>query len=243
MINARLKNLKKSKPALHKVIAERFSKKKFAGLPFTLLIIVFIVNLLVLLDFVEDLINSKSFVVMDANTLKFFSSIRAAPVSRAFYLFTQAGTNITIIALTLSATILFLWKKKYHYIVALLIVVAGSGISVYAGKNTFHLLRPATGAYYLIKSFSFPSGHATYAVSLYGLFLYMLLRQLSTPAKRAAVLFAGVLFILLLGISRLYLGVHFLSDVLGGFMLGMLWLLSGIYIMEWHEYRLKHNKT
>ena len=225
-------------PDVSRVIAERFSIKMFVGLPLTILIVVFIINLLLIFDFVEDLINSKSFVVADARVSKFFLDIRSEHVAKAFYLLTLTGNNISVTILTIIGTLLFWAKKKYHYIVALLVTVSGSAISIYSGKNTFHILRPAQNAYYLVKSFSFPSGHATYAMGLYGLLLYMLIRHVSTTKKRILLIVLGVLFILLLGVSRLYLGVHFLSDVLGGFMLGLLWLLTGIYVLEWRKYRL-----
>ncbi len=226
------------KGGLKEWFLERFSLKTFTGLPLTTLISVLVIDILVLLDFVEDLINSKSFVNADAAAASFITLIRTPLGAQLFYIFTQAGNNITIFAVCLFSVLFFIWKKKYHYITGLLIAVAGSAVTIVSGKNTFHILRPVTNAYYELKSFSFPSGHATYAVSLYGFLFYLLIRNIHTLPVKILIIIASLLFILLLGGSRIYLGVHFFSDVLGGFMLGTLWLLLAISIVEWKEYSL-----
>jgi membrane-associated phospholipid phosphatase len=73
-------------------------------------------------------------------------------------------------------------------------------------------------------TFSFPSGHALVSLAVYGSIALLLARRISSPPWRVLVLGGAGLLVLAIGFSRLYLGVHFLSDVLAGFAAGTAWL-------------------
>jgi undecaprenyl-diphosphatase len=81
-------------------------------------------------------------------------------------------------------------------------------------------------------SFSYPSGHATLAVGFYGALTLILAYHLRGPA-RWAVVALGTVLVILIGFSRLYLGVHYPTDVLAGFLAAPLWLVSvgGVYAL------------
>jgi undecaprenyl-diphosphatase len=74
------------------------------------------------------------------------------------------------------------------------------------------------------RTFSFPSGHALVSLAVYGSIALVLARRLSRRHDRIILFAATALLILAIGFSRLYLGVHFLSDVLAGFAAGVAWL-------------------
>jgi len=77
---------------------------------------------------------------------------------------------------------------------------------------------------YQASFYSFPSGHATVAVGFYGMLTVILAYRLRGPA-RWAVAFCGLLVVLLIGFSRLYLGVHYPTDILAGYLSALLWLV------------------
>ena len=89
-----------------------------------------------------------------------------------------------------------------------------------------------TSAYYVERSFSFPSGHATLAAAFYGFLAYAIVRDAPARGQRAGVAGALLMLVVAIGLSRMYLGVHFLSDVLGGYLLGLTWLIGGIVVAE-----------
>jgi undecaprenyl-diphosphatase len=90
---------------------------------------------------------------------------------------------------------------------------------------------------YTASFFSFPSGHATVAVGFYGALTLILAYRLRGPA-RWAVVSGGVLLVLLIGFSRLYLGVHYPTDVLAGFLAAPLWVISvGAVYVVWLSIR------
>jgi membrane protein DedA with SNARE-associated domain/membrane-associated phospholipid phosphatase len=80
-----------------------------------------------------------------------------------------------------------------------------------------------------IEHFSFPSGHATSSMIIYGFLAYLVARR-QTPINRAAITVITTVGIVLIGISRLYLGAHWLSDVLAGWSLGVAWLTLAVII-------------
>jgi undecaprenyl-diphosphatase len=121
--------------------------------------------------------------------------------------------------------------------VALWLVLLGVGLSVRYGKLIFHRVRPANVGFYEETNFSFPSGHSTTAMVLFGMIAYFLIRNSRHRKQRILYLLLGLSIILLVGFSRIYLGVHFLSDVLGGYLLGATWMIMGITVIEWLSYQ------
>lgn len=135
-------------------------------------------------------------------------------------------------------SIFFLLKKQIHYVFGILTSLLGSGLSIYLGKNIFEIDRPHLYAYYHENYFSFPSGHATISVAFYGLLFYFLIRNSTSFKKWVVLITMAFVFWMLIGISRLYLCVHYFSDVIAGYILGFLWLLLGISIIELKRYNL-----
>lgn len=134
----------------------------------------------------------------------------------------------------LAATVTIFYLVRWRLSAVLLVVsTAGSIVLTTVLKFVFRRARPdiiETG--YSASFYSFPSGHATVAVGFYGALTLILAYRLRGLA-RWAVAAAGVLIILLIGFSRLYLGVHYLTDVLAGFLAAPLWLVSvgAVYIL------------
>lgn len=124
-----------------------------------------------------------------------------------------------------------------------MISIIGTSITVTLGKNYFHRIRPFDFSFYKEISFSFPSGHATIAVAFYGFLFYSIIRNSKKYITQLIWLIVGVLFIFFIGFSRLYLGVHYLTDVLTGYSLGFLWLLLSISIREWTIHKKKNGNS
>lgn len=117
------------------------------------------------------------------------------------------------------------YRKGWRISAALLVVATLGGIALTAVlKNVFERARPDLfESAYVESSYSFPSGHATMAVGFYGT-LALLVAWRLTGLRRWAVVLAGVALVLLIGFSRLYLGVHYPTDVLAGFLAAPLWI-------------------
>lgn len=100
------------------------------------------------------------------------------------------------------------------------------------GKYGFARLRP-TEALFISHTASFPSGHSTLAMSFYAVLFYLWWRRTSSWNGQVWIAIAGVSFVLLLGSSRMIIGVHYVSDVLAGLLLSGLWSILAISLYEW----------
>jgi undecaprenyl-diphosphatase len=120
-----------------------------------------------------------------------------------------------------------LWRQhRKTILIPWIAAYAGGGILDNVIKQMVHRTRPVYGAAYLTdNSFSFPSGHAVGSIIGIGMLLYVL-GMYWHPRHWAwvATLVLGIAAVILVGLSRVYLGVHYPSDVLGGWALGAVWM-------------------
>jgi undecaprenyl-diphosphatase len=147
------------------------------------------------------------------------------PFTDVFRVITTLGNFVTLLAVTLLA-VAILWRRHRHTD-ALFVALAFLGAQVLSTgmKLGFRRERPFFPDPLATEStFSFPSGHSLVSLAVYGSVALLLARRVRSPGRRA-LLFAGTaLLVLAIGFSRLYLGVHFLSDVLAGYAAGAAWL-------------------
>jgi undecaprenyl-diphosphatase len=139
---------------------------------------------------------------------------------------TTLGYYWVVLSLCAAFALLF-YRKGWKLSAALLAVsTAGGMVLTTLLKATFRRVRPELfDSGYTASFFSFPSGHATVAVGFYGM-LTVILAYHSKGIVRWLVVALGVLLVLLIGFSRLYLGVHYPTDILAGYLASPLWLLS-----------------
>lgn len=142
------------------------------------------------------------------------------------------GNAVVVAGLTATALMALLSSKAYRvYAFGLAAAVAGAVTTGYVLKMLMARARPGGLIPAAIEtSFSFPSGHATASLALFGFMTYLLCKMF--PARKSFLLIASAILIGSVGFSRLYLGVHFPSDVLAGYLVGGLWLLGGIEIVR-----------
>jgi undecaprenyl-diphosphatase len=144
------------------------------------------------------------------------------------------------VVLPLLAAVVFIFYLKGWRLSATLLVVStvGSFLLTTVLKAVFERARPELfDSGYAASFYSFPSGHATVAVGFYGTLTLLLAYRLRGFA-RWAVATGGVLLVLLIGFSRLYLGVHYPTDVLAGFLAAPLWVICvGVVYVVWLSIR------
>jgi undecaprenyl-diphosphatase len=153
-------------------------------------------------------------------------------------LVTALGYYWVVLPLLAGAVLVFYLEGWRLSAVLLIVSTAGSVFLTTVLKAVFRRARPELfESGYTASFFSFPSGHATVAVGFYGALTLILAHRLRGLA-RWAVVSGGVLLVLLIGFSRLYLGVHYPTDVLAGFLAAPLWVISvGAVYVVWLSIR------
>ena len=144
------------------------------------------------------------------------------------------------VVLPLLVVVVFVFYRRGWRLSATLLVVStvGSALLTAVLKMVFERARPELfDSGYAASFYSFPSGHATVAVGFYGT-LTMILAYRLRGFARWAVVVCGVSLVLLIGFSRLYLGVHYPTDVLAGFLAAPLWVICvGVVYVVWISVR------
>lgn len=161
----------------------------------------------------------------------FFVTIRSPLLTQIFTLITALGAWYSITTITIAGTIFLIYKKKNDWIIPFLNSVLDASLTMYITKIYFHRQRPLD-ALITEKSFSFPSGHAMISVALYGFITYMLCQTITKKSHKRIIIITGTTLIFLIGLSRLILGVHYFSDIVGGYLIGTMWLMVGIALVK-----------
>lgn len=152
---------------------------------------------------------------------------------------TNMGSNVSIIVICIVVfTFMYFVLQTRREAMFFIAVILSSAILNVLLKNMFQRLRPDINLLIEVTGYSFPSGHSMSAFTLYGILTFLLWAYLDTGAQRNIVLIVFVVIILSIGISRIYLGVHYPSDVIGGYLASCSWLML---VLGVYESRQKHS--
>ena len=169
---------------------------------------------------------------IDASVLHALYALRDPSAVQTFIWITELGSTVLIGGIALTAGLWLLLREHISYFAGLCVSVLGTAGFVFALKELIERARPdVMYQAYLESGYSFPSGHAAMSLALYGFLAYLAWKNL--PRKQSIVIIVLAIALTgLIGLSRLYLGLHFLSDVLGGYAIAALFLGLGIWVSE-----------
>lgn len=206
------------------------SKKKI-GMTFLIVVIVWLV-IMARMDFVPYLDHVISNYVED--------HVGTSVYSLALNI-TELGSRSFLIPFTIIVGLLIVWLFKdwvpaiFFALGTLFSHLLGKFIKILVGRERPNILLEANA-----EGFSFPSGHSLTPVVCYGFLLFLLLIKIKSNRIRLLLQIVFVLLIILIGLSRIVLNVHFFTDVVGGFLIGLLFLVALIKmysVVESHRQR------
>ena len=217
----------------------RLSPRSYLGLNLTLGALVLIGAGWLFGGIAEDVATGDPLTVIDVRVANWFHG-HATPVLTQCMLFVTNLHGPAAISMLMALTAVYLaWKRDWYWLISLLVTVPSGMLLNVLVKHAFHRARPSFDHPLLVvSSYSFPSGHAAGTTLFYGVLAAMLVSKIAAWRSRVIIVLTTIALIFLVSLSRVYLGVHYLSDVLGGFAEAMAWLtfcLVGIHTYWQHR--------
>jgi undecaprenyl-diphosphatase len=166
------------------------------------------------------LVICKSSALFDAAVIRLVQGWEAGWLTPIMIFFTKLGTGLPALALGVAVFLMLLAFRLRLELLIYLLAAAGSPVLNWLLKAAFHLARPDIHRLVVQGGYGFPSGHAMGAITFYGITAYFLWCRIRAPSGRSLVLAVSVVLILAIGLSRIYLGVHYPTDVIGGYLAG-----------------------
>ncbi|MBI4281314.1 LssY C-terminal domain-containing protein [Candidatus Uhrbacteria bacterium] len=223
--NEYTQEFKERYPRLFSFVRNRLSPREYLGLHLTIGFCIALYLTVQCIELITSIIRNTELAQIDTNIITFLTATRTGALMRPMLFFTALGNWPTIALLFLFFTTLWVWQKRWFRVWMFFLMIAGSEALAVLMKIFIARPRPDPASALLFEtSYSFPSGHALIALSFYGFLAYLWMRERRHIVTRIGIFFVTALVVAGIGISRIYLGVHWPSDVLGGYLLAAIWL-------------------
>ena len=163
--------------------------------------------------------------------------VRATPhITDVMAAISLLGAPATLTIVAVAGSLLLLYRRRYAEAALLSTVVLGGNFLNFCLKHVIQRGRPAfDDPLFSLPTYSFPSGHAMASTVFYGLLAIYVSGSARQRYAAPVTIGAAVLMVALVSFSRVYLGLHYLSDVVGGLSEGIAWL--ALSVIAWHHRR------
>lgn len=166
----------------------------------------------------------------DNSVFAFISPYRTEWLTSVMNFISFYGNHDFLVPANLALVIYFLLKKNKQLGLLTLVTALSSLGLMSLTKNIVQRHRPPDPLVSGVTNYSFPSGHAFMSVAFYGLLIWLALAAVSNTWRRRIIIVLLLLLILTIGFTRIYLRLHYTSDVLAGFCLGTIWLITCVHL-------------
>jgi membrane-associated phospholipid phosphatase len=199
--------------------------KHFPVFPVVAGALVFVTMTLILGEISEDVINREPLTIADVQLSTWLHAHATSHLTSVMLFSTSFGSTFIVSSIIAGFGFYLLWQRRFYWLAAALSSVFGGMLVNKFLKFVFQRARPHfTDPILRLDSYGFPSGHTMMATVLYGVLAAYLLSQTQDTPRHLLVIIAAAFMIVLVGFSRIYLGAHYLSDVLAAMAEGLAWL-------------------
>jgi membrane protein DedA with SNARE-associated domain/membrane-associated phospholipid phosphatase len=206
-------------------LLRRLRPGQYLGLHLTLGLLAAAGSLWLFGGLVEDLLTGDPIVRFDRVVDDYLHSHATAPLTTFFLVVTAFGSLEAMVFLGVVVAAVLARGRRWTLLGTWLAAVVGSAVLDWLLKGLFQRPRPHFAHPLVVEtSYSFPSGHAMESFVAYGMLAYFAVLALRSWEARVAVVCGAALLVVLIGFSRMYLGVHYFSDVIAGYAAGGVWL-------------------
>jgi len=238
-MNRRMQNKNEGLQA-HARVFGLFSSQLF------IILLIFIVSTIAFINLANLIWNNNQIQLeIDSMAFKFFDGEISNSGMKMMKIITFLGSTGFLVTANIFLFVYFLYFTKHRwYSIKVPVVAIGSVVIMVLLKLFFERPRPESPFLMDVSGFSFPSGHSMSAMTFYGLLIFIISNGRIQKPRKYVMIGLLVILILLIGSSRIYLRVHYLSDVLAGFLMGIIWLvfsLSALGLIENYFERKRRN--
>jgi membrane-associated phospholipid phosphatase len=191
-------------------------------------ILVCVLSLLIFALLTREMLE-KDFTNFDIQFSQFIYTLRTPLLTIVMKIIAELGSSILLIIATLLVIILLVRKHQKEAVVFCIALIIGAILNT-SFKMMIQRQRPQMSPLVIEDSYSFPSGHAMNSSIFYGLISYFSYHFFRNKKISIMITIASAIVVLLIGFSRIYLGVHFLTDVLAGYVIGFWWFVTILLI-------------
>jgi undecaprenyl-diphosphatase len=177
--------------------------------------------------------NEKAFDSKVSGYFMSFSNDQVIPVMRFFSFF---GTIQFLIPAYVLLIIYFYTKRRFRYCINIAIISISSSAMMFALKDFFHRARPQLPIIKSFTTYSFPSGHALTSFIFCSIIIYLTWKSQIAQFWKWCLIILLLMFTLTIGISRIILRMHYPTDVIAGFCLGIAWVILSFWLLRKIDY-------
>jgi undecaprenyl-diphosphatase len=225
-------------------LKSRLSPEGYLGLHLTIGAAIIIGATWVFAAIAEDVATADRLTVVDAEVSAWLHARTTPTLTAILLVITNVHATIGVTLITLIVFLLLVWRNHRSQALALICSVFGGMLLNLILKNIFLRARPHfENPILTLTTYGFPSGHTMMATCLYGALSGVAIWKVRSWSYRVLAVLAATLMVALVGFSRIYLGAHYLSDVVGAFAEGMVWLAFCLTTVNVIERRRKTNSA
>src|SRR3954464_5676777 len=229
-----MQQLRERYPRIWTFFAARFARGEYLGLHLTVGLVISLGSLWIFLSLTEDVLHHEAITTFDTAALDWIRAHSTSAGQAIAGAVSGMGATRVIVSLGLIGAALFAVRRQWLFLEGWVIaLIGGEALNAFL-KRLIQRPRPLHSAIPSSQSWSFPSGHSMESLIAYGMLAYVFCVLGSwSQRRRVHIALVATLLILLIGWSRIYLGVHYFSDVIGGYAAGSIWLaacMSGIEV-------------
>lgn len=205
----------------------------------------FIISIMWLIGFscIAILMNGQKLIQFDQVLISSIQGLESPALTLVMNFFTFIGSfpSVFVISLFTALFLYFVLKHRIELILFVSVVISTPIINQIL-KHFFHRARPDFHRLIEIRGYSFPSGHAMNAFAVYGIITFLLWHRIPSHLGRMILILISSGLIIIIGASRIYLGVHYPSDIIGGYFASGFWLSCAIWFFQRYKEKQSQRK-
>jgi undecaprenyl-diphosphatase len=234
----RLKRFVEKNSKVITFLKNRLSPEGYLGLHLTVGLTLSIMCVWIFGELAEGVVTGEPIATVDKWVLNHVLYFRTPSLNIIMIIITQLGEWLTVTIASVPIVVFLILKKRFGSLIGYITAVVGGSILDFILKQFIQRTRPISDATLIeVGGFSFPSGHAMLSMVFYGMISYFLIRYIKSWKYRILIVISVGFLIFLIGLSRIYLQVHYLSDVLAGYSGGFFWLTICVTGLEIYRKR------